>query len=290
MTGRSNSNYNNCDTPSDLPPSYEAATTFNNVCSTTSSSTTTSASTSHNSYQYQVNNNNNNNNKKNNVPAKPSRPPPSMRPQQQQQHDQQSTPYQQSTPMWSSRPPEPKPYKDNGLPWDYPPRYFCDKCRNTGYKIKNGQKTEKSCKDCWGKFARNSNVHFNKPTAASYNNYQPQPLFNIPFTNLHVNDNFTTTTGPPPQQPQFMNYGMSGPPPMGQPMMMMAGQLPPPPPPQQFNMPPRVVRPGDPSIGGVLCGRCRGAGRVYGIFDDSLWYVYHDMFFSDFRRVYLLTN
>lgn len=32
------------------------------------------------------------------------------------------------------------------------------------------------------------------------------------------------------------------------------------------NMPPRVVRPGDPAIGGILCGHCRGRGKV----DDFL--------------------
>ncbi|KAA8915794.1 hypothetical protein TRICI_002046 [Trichomonascus ciferrii] len=35
-------------------------------------------------------------------------------------------------------------------------------------------------------------------------------------------------------------------------------------------MPPRVVRPGDPSIGGVLCGRCRGRGMITEfIFDET---------------------
>lgn len=33
-----------------------------------------------------------------------------------------------------------------------------------------------------------------------------------------------------------------------------------------FSGPPRVVRPGDPSIGGVLCGRCRGSGVIHDLF------------------------
>ncbi|ANB13849.1 Hua1p [Sugiyamaella lignohabitans] len=33
--------------------------------------------------------------------------------------------------------------------------------------------------------------------------------------------------------------------------------------------PPRVVRPGDPSIGGTLCGRCRGRGMISDFFGDE---------------------
>lgn len=38
-----------------------------------------------------------------------------------------------------------------------------------------------------------------------------------------------------------------------------------------FNAPPRVVPPGDPSIGGWLCGRCRGAGFItdFLVFDST---------------------
>lgn len=42
-----------------------------------------------------------------------------------------------------------------------------------------------------------------------------------------------------------------------------------------FQMPPRVVRPGDPSIGGVLCGRCRGKGYISDFFSQSSCPICH---------------
>lgn len=46
------------------------------------------------------------------------------------------------------------------LPWNYPARYYCPKCANTGYKLKNSRQ----CRDCWRLFAKNhTNVHFSRP-------------------------------------------------------------------------------------------------------------------------------
>ncbi|AGO12013.1 AaceriAGR336Cp [[Ashbya] aceris (nom. inval.)] len=37
------------------------------------------------------------------------------------------------------------------LPWAYPPGYYCQKCANTGYKLKNGHQ----CRQCWLRFYAN---------------------------------------------------------------------------------------------------------------------------------------
>lgn len=34
--------------------------------------------------------------------------------------------------------------------------------------------------------------------------------------------------------------------------------------------PPLVVKPGDPRLGGILCGECRGSGRVSFFLDEDL--------------------
>ncbi|KAH3687283.1 hypothetical protein WICPIJ_001745 [Wickerhamomyces pijperi] len=203
------------------PPSYEEAVNEPFATSSSTSFTTSTSTTS----RFSVSSDNPNDRKR---PPPPPRPAPAP---------QQQSSYQESQPMWSSRPPEPTPYnqQSSNLPWRYPARYFCNKCKNTGYKFKDGQRTNKSCKDCWSKFAKNNAV-FTQNTTTTASNYQPMPQFMpmpIPM--------------PMPMQPMPM--------PMPQPMMQL---------------PPRVVRPGDPSIGGVLCGVCRGSGRIYGLFDDSL--------------------
>lgn len=83
-------------------------------------------------------------------------------------------------------------------------------------------KNGKSCKSCWERFARQHNVSV-VPSVYTGG-------FRIPFTN--------------------MSLDLSQPMPMSMPMSM------------PVNMAPRYVAPGDPSIGGVRCGRCRGTGRV----------------------------
>ncbi|KAH3679940.1 hypothetical protein WICMUC_000683 [Wickerhamomyces mucosus] len=127
------------------------------------------------------------------------------------------------------------------LPWDYPRGYFCDKCHNTGYKLKNG----KSCKKCWEKFARQTNVQYIPspyPTGSNYN----YSGYQIPFTNYSINHG----NGPSYNQPIPLNHNQ-----LYQPI------------------PPRIVRPGDPSLGGVLCGKCRGSGTMFSFLalDNELW-------------------
>lgn len=137
------------------------------------------------------------------------------------------------------------------LPFRYPKRYYCEKCNNTGAKIKNG----KTCKDCYERFApRNtSNVR------------QSHDVFGDLFGST------TTTTTYINGAPGGMGMGMGN-----GPMGMGNGPMGMPPPgtyymPQQvYQQPPMRVRPGDPRIGGVLCGRCRGSGVVHFFLDEDL--------------------
>lgn len=152
-------------------------------------------------------------------PKPPQRPP-------QQQYERPPAPPQRPPSM----PPRPsvgisggssgKPTRPK-LPWTYPKGYYCTKCGNTGYKIKNGH----SCKKCWRKFA---------PLNSPNNGVQ------IVYGNVHSGYN-----------------------PAGYPVYM---------PPQQFQQPgmPLILKPGDPRIGGVLCGECRGTGRIRFILDEKI--------------------
>lgn len=148
------------------------------------------------------------------------------------------------------------------LPYKYPKGYLCEKCNNTGVKLKNG----KSCKDCWEMFGPRNRVNY-VPLGRTYGSHgmgldgffgggstpnqstyvTAQPLFGPPPGQY----------GPPP--------GHFGPPPghFGPPQ----GQFGPPP---GSPLPPLRVAPGDPRIGGVLCGRCRGSGLVWSFLDEDL--------------------
>lgn len=116
------------------------------------------------------------------------------------------------------------------LPWKYPRDYYCTKCRNTGYKIKNG----KTCKDCWEHFApRNHHVNVVGYTTPSQNNYYSgaSPFSAAPVLSAHN------------------SYYSNGAAPTGAPL---------------------YVQPGDPRLGGVLCGKCRGSGRTRFFLDENL--------------------
>lgn len=139
----------------------------------------------------------------------------------------------------SSRPPAPPPAplppkhsspasSSTRIPWRYPTGFYCAKCGNTGYKIKNGR----SCKSCWRRFAP-SNKSNAIPTLTYSNNYQSafNPFFPSPLSSKPI---FQST-------PAF-------------------GQ-------QQA---PLVVSPGDPRLGGVPCGECRGTGRVTFLLDEDI--------------------
>ncbi|BAO38111.1 hypothetical protein KLMA_10489 [Kluyveromyces marxianus] len=126
------------------------------------------------------------------------------------------------------QPPRPSNNNNNNLPFTYPPRYYCRKCRNTGYKIKNGHK----CKTCWSKF-------YTPPPPAPAPPVTAVPVTAAPIT-VAVN-------------PSGIVYG---------PVNPVPGPAPAAP-----NANPIYVRPGDPRIGGFLCPTCNGTGQVRFLLD-----------------------
>lgn len=115
------------------------------------------------------------------------------------------------------------------LPWRYSKTYYCKKCKNTGYKTKNGH----ACKDCWGKF---------KPNITP-----PRTAQDLKYLLKHP---------PPPPKPLNPNVVKLPPGSIVRPMIM-----------SPVAPKPLVVKPGDPRIGGVLCGRCDGRGMVHFFLD-----------------------
>ncbi|SCU98585.1 LAMI_0F15390g1_1 [Lachancea mirantina] len=116
------------------------------------------------------------------------------------------------------------------LPWTYPPGFYCSKCGNTGYKIKSGR----SCKRCWRRFAPTNSP---QSVHVMYDNYYGSQTFG-PFAARFD-----------PRQRQGL---------VGSVARLATGAL------------PVVVRPGDPRIGGVVCGQCRGTGLVRFFLDEEL--------------------
>lgn len=198
------------------------------------------------------------------------RPPQPPRPSGSSQLNQSTTGH-----LASSRPPRNSDtsslYTSNSnLPFQFPKGFLCQKCRNSGYKVKNG----KICRDCWNRFYLRDNAYNPNPNLpfkypkrylcdkcynsgrkmknglsckdcwemfSPRNNYQPvssMQSFN-PFS-------FTSTFNIRPVGP----YG--------------PGPTPP------SSLPPMRVNPGDPRMGGSLCGRCRGSGLVTFFLDDEL--------------------
>lgn len=159
------------------------------------------------------------------------------------------------------------------LPFTFPKGFLCPKCKNTGYRIKKGN----MCRDCWMRFYLtnhaynpNPNLPFQYPTRFlcekcentgikrkngkscqdCYEMFAPrnasvQPMVTYPsaFDSL-FGGSTTYTTFVPAGVPM-----MGGPGPAGAPIR---------------------VPPGDPRLGGVLCGKCRGLGKVYFLLDEDL--------------------
>ncbi|ODV95074.1 hypothetical protein PACTADRAFT_50893 [Pachysolen tannophilus NRRL Y-2460] len=144
------------------------------------------------------------------------------------------------------------------LPFRYPKGYFCKKCKNTGYKLKNGR----VCKDCWKKFR--PDIYYGPSYGSSPNSQYVPPqtpmASQIPFAAI-------PTSGPGPYVPPFpgMNsYNGTNNGYMGSPAAV-PGMSPGPPPPNA-----RVVKPGDPAIGGSLCYKCGGKGLVPFFLDEEI--------------------
>lgn len=127
----------------------------------------------------------------------------------------------------------------SSVPWKYPRGYWCSKCHNTGRKLKNG----KSCQKCWDKFAPRNPTAPNVSVTTNYNSNANSTFgsYRIPFSSSSFNAGFS--------QPQNYTYTSS----------------------TVNNMRPKFVRPGDPAIGGVQCGKCRGSGLVRFFLDEELW-------------------
>ncbi|CUM62787.1 uncharacterized protein PRCAT00000345001 [Priceomyces carsonii] len=158
------------------------------------------------------------------------------------------------------------------LPFHYTRGYFCQKCKNTGYKIKNG----KICRDCWQKFYLNDNSYNPNPelpfkyprrylcekcqnTGYKLRNgktckdcwemFSPRNPYNAVSSSGLLDSFFGSTT----EYIRPTNF-------VG-----------------QSNLPPVRVPPGDPRLGGILCGRCRGSGLVHFFLDEDLCPVCHGL-------------
>lgn len=109
-------------------------------------------------------------------------------------------------------------------PFTYPEGYNCKHCNNTAIKA-NG----KSCQTCYTKFAKqDGNIVVINP---------PLSTRKLPTTSKthHSKNLIMSVLDPVPNTLQtFVKYGT--------------------------DMEPLKVRPGDPAIGGSICGRCRGTG------------------------------
>lgn len=101
-------------------------------------------------------------------------------------------------------------------------------------------KNGKSCRSCWRRFAPTNPISYRPGPAAS--------MFMSPMGMM----------APPPPQQYGYNYGY----PNTQPQ------------PQQRQL---VVRPGDPRLGGVVCGECRGSGRVSFFLDEDICTLCHGL-------------
>lgn len=148
----------------------------------------------------------------------------------------------------SHRPPPPRPSQTQPplpqkpqsskpkIPWVYPNNFQCPKCHNTGYKLKNG----KSCRSCWRKFAPRNNVNFSPTTYGATSSYY-NPMNSV-------------------YQPYSMFGGGGG---SGSFTIPVNGTM-------NNNGAPLVVRPGDPRLGGYVCGECRGTGRTSFLLDEDI--------------------
>lgn len=175
-------------------------------------------------------------------------------------------------------------YTNNpGLPFEYPRGHFCNKCKNTGYKVRNG----KPCLQCWKLFFSgksynpNPNLPFkypkghychkckntgwlrakNKSCGQCYFDFCPRNSPAHPMANAHGWGPQTFATSQGSNVHVYTSGGFSG-------FSGFMGSAPPAP----FMQP---VAPGDPRLGGVICGRCRGSGTVTFFLDQDLCPVCH---------------
>ncbi|KAK6462535.1 hypothetical protein DFJ63DRAFT_162173 [Scheffersomyces coipomensis] len=168
------------------------------------------------------------------------------------------------------------------LPFKFPRGFLCPKCKNSGYKISNG----KICRDCWKTYYLKNNAYNPNPqlTFRYPKNYLCEKCSNTGYKHKNgmscqdcwelFSPRNNVRSGYSVQSPMDSFFGM------GQsaylrpaPQVGPWGWGPPAPAP-----PPLRVPPGDPRLGGVLCGRCRGSGLIHTfLLDDELCNVCHGL-------------
>lgn len=206
-----------------------------------------------------------------------------------------SAPPPHQPPQFPSRPPQPTPlpsssssfhsmpsqadslnsdlYTSNpSLPFQFPKGHFCQKCKNTGFKVKNGD----VCSNCWSRFFPNTAV------------YQPNPSLPLKFPpgfictkckNTGYKHNKKTCKScwelflprnSSVLHTQSLSIPLYNPRPYGiSPFMQAPALIVPPVMLVPMPMGQRVP-PGDPRLGGVLCGRCRGLGLTHFFLDEEI--------------------
>jgi len=195
---------------------------------------------------------------------RPTSRPPAPYPPRPYPQTQSVRPSSSSNPPLPERPNAENLYTNNpNLPWKYPKGVFCQYCKNTGF---NAKKNGKICKDCWKRFYANKHAYNPNPNLTfkypkgyictkcnntgiklknglsckdCYEFFSPRNL--ATYSNSYSAPNFNIMQRP--FAPTMVTTQMA----------------------------PLKVLPGDPRIGGVLCGRCRGSGVVLVLFfDDEL--------------------
>ncbi|ODV67947.1 hypothetical protein HYPBUDRAFT_148245 [Hyphopichia burtonii NRRL Y-1933] len=195
------------------------------------------------------------------------------------------------SPSLNSRPPQSNNSNQNdgtlyttnpNLPFKYPRGHFCQKCKNSGFKLKNG----KACRDCWSKFYLQNNSYNPNPQLPyrypkgylcdkcnntghklknglscqnCYELFSPRnkssysssvPFMSSTSSGFGFVDNILGGSRANLVSTTFNSYGTN--------TMSTTSSG------------PLRVLPGDPRIGGILCGRCRGSGQVTFLFDNDL--------------------
>ncbi|SCU86628.1 LANO_0C08658g1_1 [Lachancea nothofagi CBS 11611] len=177
------------------------------------------------------------------MPTRPPTAPASIRPPVMPPRPSSSSPssYNVSPPSNIASPAK--------IPWTYPSGYYCTKCGNTGYKIKNGH----SCKQCWRKFAQSVSNNSVRVVFDGYPQGYPSNYSHLGMPLMPM-----SPAGAPQAPGGFRPFSGSTNLPSG-----------------PSSGPPLMVQPGDPRIGGVTCGECRGKGRVRFLLDKEICTLCH---------------
>ncbi|WPK24418.1 hypothetical protein PUMCH_001692 [Australozyma saopauloensis] len=148
-------------------------------------------------------------------------------------------------------------YTNNtSLPFEYPRGHFCQKCRNTGFRDKG-----KPCSKCWDKFHRNTV-------------YNPRPEMGFRYPKGFICEKCANTglkwknkhscldclirykLKPQRVPVSYTNWGPQN-------IMAPGG-------PGFMGGPPVRLLPGDPRLGGIVCGNCHGSGQITFFLDHDI--------------------